>query len=455
MAKKRRYSPPATRDAPPVSPSTFDSDVLGWFKTTFGPGIVQAAIRQSAWLLCCDIIGQDTAKAPLNLVEKMPDGKTFRLVQPEQHPMARMLALDPNSRHTWYEFKEMIGLWLASESNAYAYIKRNLIGDPLELIPLATGRLPEFIVGSRLYYDVTATTEEQAALLGFQYMRVPEEDIIHVRGRIYDGMNGYSTFSAGRQVLELGEALEHYRTRLFREDGQLRGVFQKDSGAVSEVAFQRLVSQLTAMMRGVWERNRPLVLEDGMKFSAIAVNPKDAQLAEQFDAHLGEFSRLFRMPPHKLFHLTNVKYENIETMEKAYVNDTLIPICTRLEQRYAKRLLSEKDRMKYAFLHDREALTITDTRLETERTIKLAERTLINRDEARARMGYNPIGGDAGKTFLLPVAMMLVDENNEAVQSAAADAAEHAPEPEPADDTGEETDSGSTDKSIRLVSSTG
>src|SRR3546814_516925 len=60
-------------------------------------------------------------------------------------------------------------------------------------------------------------------------------------------------------------------------------------------------------------------------------------------------------------------------------------------------------------------MTLRDTKAETERTIRAAERGIILVDEARAVFGLNPLPNGAGQVRLVPVNMSLVDKNNQVV----------------------------------------
>lgn len=388
-----------------------------WLNMTFGSSSIgwKAALEQAAFLLCVDVIAQDVAKATLRLKERISP-KTSRIVMYDQHPIAGLLADEPNQRHTWYEFCEMLGLWGAITQNTYAYVIRNRVGDPMELIPLVPSQVMEPRVSGRsIYYDIVARTEHERALLGGTFVTAHERDMIHIRGRLLDGLTGYSTMIVGRKTLQTASQIEDYRSNLFGEDGQLRGVFTKPDGAMSEPAFIRLREQMRALMNNVRARNDPIVLEEGVKFEKISSNPKEAELTLQFEAQINQTIRLLRVPPHKVFQLDTVKYENLETMEKAYVGDTLIPICRRFEERYKKVLLQGADRQRFFFEHDRDEMSIRDTKAHTERVVKAAERGIIDLDEARAELGYNEYPGGGGKVRIIPANAYLVDENNVAI----------------------------------------
>lgn len=408
---------------------TFTS-IVDHMKGILGTNSVQRVLKQAAAMLCCDILAQDIAKAPMTLRERLPNGAD-RLVMPDEHPIAAMLADAPNRRHVWFEFDQMMVYWFALGSNAYAYVQRDNLNRPLALVPLARGYVTDSVTpDGDLFYHVYATTEGERSLLGFMTGQVPERDVIHVRGRMLDGLHGISTTQAGQETIETGAAIEDYRNGLFSDEGQIRGVFRRDAeGALSDQAFDRLKRSAAEMMK-MLAQGKPIILEDKIQFQPIAVNPSDAELSKQLEAQITAIGRLWRIPPHKLFNMQAVKYENIEVLERSYASETLIPVCIPFEQRYGRILLSPRERTRYFFQRDREALTVNDPKALAERIVKLVERGVIKRNEARLKVGFNPVEG--GDTFMIPANMILVDENN-TILIGKQDPAGQAPQDQPAD----------------------
>lgn len=420
-----------------------------WVENNLGTS-VQQALEQAAFMLCCDVISQDIAKATLRL-RRRTGARTSEIIEPKQHPIARMLALQPNKRHTWHSYVEMTMYWLCLSSNSFAGVLRNRTNDPVELIPFQTGKVQEKVHGRDVFYDVTAGTLQEAALLG-SYSRIfPERDMIHVRSRMIDGMDGYSTLSAGKKTLDVGKAIDKYRGTLFNEDGALRGVFtRKDAEPMTDDAFARFRQQLSILMNKFRKLTEPIVLEGDFDFKSISSNPTEVELTKQFAAQINATCRLLRVPPHKVFQMDGVKYENLETSEKMYVGDTLIPRCKGYEEQMARVLLTEDERLEMFFEFDREELELRDPARETERVIKTAERGLILVDEARAKLGYNPLPNGQGQVRLVPTNMSLVDIDGEVVVAGSSTSKPDSdPENKPADEP--EADKEKDAQLLRLV----
>lgn len=427
------------------------ADFGTWLEANMGSGNLRDLLQIGAFLACVDVISQDVSKAELELHERSEDGLTSRVVRPKEHPFARMLALDPNRRHTWIEFVEMVVAWRCITSNAYIYIVRNRFGEPVELVPLQSGQVVDQVVPNtrEIFYDVTATTEQQAALLGFQWKQVPERDIIHVRGRMLDGMDGYSTLAVGDRAFKIAKDMDKFRKNLFGNEGQLRGVFSREQpGALQDEAWRRLREQYKIMMNRFRDLTEPIVLEGGIKFQSIASNPRDMEFVKQFEASVNEVCRICRVPPHKIFHTTDTKYDNLETSEKLYVNDCLIPVCKHFEYHYDRALLSKEDRLRYFFQHNRADMIIKDTKTETERWYRSLTTGGCTFDEYRAALGLNPLEGGVGNGRLIPANMVVIGPNNEIVVQATAAGGKDDEEK-----SGDEEESSSSTKKLRLISS--
>lgn len=439
-----------------MGPEMSMGDFMEFVTATYGVGSIQKAMQIAAFMLCCDVISQDIAKSTLRMRERLLNG-TSRVVHPTQHHIAGLLALEPNRRHTWIQYHEMSVLWSCLTSNSFSVVFRDNRGLPLELVPIQTGRVHEKISGREVFYDVQSNTEQERALLGTHFMTVPERDMIHVRRRMMDGMDGYSTLDSGKKTLATAGALDDFRAKIFSEEGQIRGVFTREKdGAMDEIAFQRLRSQFRVLMSKFKQNTDPIVLEDGIKFDPISSKPSDIELVKQFEAQINEVCRLLRVPPHKVFLMTGTKYENLETQEKMYVGDTLVPVAEHHEQSMGKVLFTRDERLKYFLEYDRAEMTLRDTKLETERAIKGLERGALEIDEARAVFGYNPLPGNAGQVRLVPANMVLIDRNNKVVVSASSMQQDPAEEDPAAGEDGaeqEETKSLASPAVMRLVQS--
>jgi HK97 family phage portal protein len=384
------------------------------------PDVLQIA----AVMVCLDVISQDIAKTPLYLMERVPGGGK-RKVEPSQHPVAGMLVRAPNRHHTWFEFKQMLSLHLGLVQNAFVAKDMDPAGTVREIICVPPWRCQAEILAdySAMRYRIRKDTPVERFLYNGLNGVLVEDEMIHVRMRMMDGMLGYSNMLAGAKTMTLAQELIDFQTRMYRNDGTLRGVFQQAKGGTVEPmdpkALSNLRKQLAENLHALRRHGWPLVLEDGLQFQQISMTADQAELSKARDAAIVDAARTFRIPPHKIYHLVNVKYENMETMESSYAFDTLVPLCEAVEDRLKLGLLSDREQERYFFEFDREVMTITDPAKQAEIIKVMLGMGAMEIDEARARRGLNPLPGGAGKVRLIPTTYMGVDQSNEIVIAAA------------------------------------
>lgn len=382
-----------------------------------GPMNIEDAIKLSAVLICLDVISQDIAKVTLRLRRRLPGGGS-EVVEPSEHWLAQMLIMDPNPYHTWAEFTEMMILHLGAVQNAFIAKRMTRAGRVEELIPLLPARIRILVDEDygRYFYDIDRVTPQEKIMLRGMERYMLEDEVIHIRGRMFDGLFGYSNLEAGSAIMSLSKAVQDYQTRLYKNDAIMRGVFQlKNEQTLSEEAYQRLKEQLSTLWKNARESGKPIVLEEGMEFKGISMNSDAAETSKAKQNAVEDVARLFRIPPHKMMHIVNVKYENMETLEKSYVRDTLIPIANRVEQRLERGLLTAEERASLYIEFDREEMELTDVEKQAEIMKVMLANGAMTIDEARQRRGMNPLPNGAGRTRLIPANYALVDDANEVV----------------------------------------
>jgi HK97 family phage portal protein len=384
-------------------------------------------LQLSSVLICLDVRSQDIAKVPLRMYERMKNGGK-RVVDPSEHPVALLLATRPNPYQTWNEFWIMMLLHFGVLENAYI-AKRIEGGITIELIGCMPVRVFQLAVepedGSRGFFAYRVdrfSPQERIPLSGLPDIFLPNE-FIHLKGRTFDGLQGYSNLDAGTKTFNMASSILDYSTRLFDNDGGMRGVFQKpgESGdALSDVAFKHLREQLAELLTNMRRHNVPIVLEEGMTFQEISMTADQAQSASAKDASIVDTARVFRIPPHKMMHLINVKYENMETLEKSYVSDSLIPTCVPIEQKLSGSLLSFKEQSQYFLQFDRREMLLNDQEKLAEVTKSMMAAGSMTFDEHRQALGWNPMEGQGGDCRTIPSTYNTVDSTGEVVIPAGA-----------------------------------
>lgn len=425
--------------------------LLGISRSDGPMGIVEA-LQQHAVLACVSVIMRDVSKCDVNLYRRMPGGGKER-VDPKEHWLAGMLALDPNEEHSWSEFWQIVTIHLVLANNVFIAKRMNMRGEVSELIPVLPGQVEIMHNPSTLekYYMVSRRTLfDQAMLKGMGTYMMPEQ-VIHVRNRIVDGLHGLPTLASGAPTMRLAKAINEYQKRLYDNDGQGRVAVsaEKDMKPLSDESFRRLKSEIRRAVKNMWSNGDALLMEPGYTAKVLAMTAADMKIAETHDSQITSVARVFGVPPHKIGHVADEKYSNMEVMERTYAHDVLIPIAKCFEAAIARSLLTRSERLEYFIEFDRRQMEIVDFKVRSDALKVGYERGGLTHDEWRREFGYNPLPNDAGKVrpFLSTLSALEYDSNEVVISSG--NGSQMEPVDSPSEDDEPEEDAG--EKGLRVV----
>lgn len=347
-------------------------------------------LRQSVVTSALDVLAQDVSKATLGLVIERRN--EIRVIEPDEHPLARRLRLEPNPHQTWMGFWMQVIPYLAMHQVAYIYQRRRNMADmDPDLVAIHPSMVTVNASPGGFTYDCTAETAGDEAMLGFLWERLTDDDLIRIVGRTRNGWEGLSTIMVGADVLGLNAMMVEFQAAIAKGGLKPNGVISVPE-KMDDEAFARLKNQIITALSAAVNKGDPLVLEQNAEWKDIGATAEQADLVKARQQLAQEVARLFRMPPHKVGLLESVKYDNLETMEKNYVDDTIVPICVLIEQHFTRALLTEKERLAgYAFRFDREELYDRDPAARRERIEKQFQSGLLWLNEARALLGKTPV----------------------------------------------------------------
>ena len=89
------------------------------------------------------------------------------------------------------------------------------------------------------------------------------------------------------------------------------------------------------------------VLEEGMKFTPIAIPNNEAQFLETRKFQIEEIARMYRVPLHMIGDLDHATFSNVEHLSLDFVKYSLDPWIVRWEQSLQKALLSDSEKGQY------------------------------------------------------------------------------------------------------------
>ena len=355
----------------------------------------ETALQLNAVMACVRILTESLASLPLNVYRRLnPRGKE----EASNHPLWKLFQYGPNDEQTTFDWVEMMVGHLALRGNAYNKLLYPLAGPLAGMIPLNPALMRPFRDSKgQVWYEYQPNNGERLVY--------GAEEIMHFT-IFSDGLKGRSVIEYNREAVGLGLAAEQFGARLFQNGATPGGVLQTDN-VLSDKARENLKASLKERHEGSQNAHRTMVLEQGMKWQQVGINPDDAQFLETRKFQTAEIARMFRVPPHLIGDLERSTNNNIEQQSLDFVVNTLTPWTTRLSQRMQKDLLTDTGKKSFFIGFDYSARLQGDSAGRAALGNALFNTGAASPNDIRDMEGMNPREG--GDRYFVPLNM--VDAN--------------------------------------------
>ncbi|WP_181240821.1 phage portal protein [Enterobacter ludwigii] len=379
-----------------------------WFGTSSSGKVVTAdkAIQLSAVWACVRLLSESISTLPLKIYVRQPDGSRKAATD---HPAYSILCRRPNSEMTPSRFMLMVVASICLRGNAF--IEKKFIANRLvSLVPL----LPQNMVVKRL---TTGALEYKYTENGNERV-IPVKNIMHIRGFGLDGVCGMMPMKTGRDVFGSAMAVEESAAKIFEQGLQSSGFLSADN-ALSDEQRERLRSYMAAFT-GSKNAGKIMVLEGGLKYQGVTMNPEDAQMLESRSFSIEEICRWFRVPPFMVGHTTKQSSwaSSLEGMNLQFLTHTLRPLLVNIEQEIGRCLLDSDDEVFAEF--SVEGLLRADSAGRAAYYTSALQNGWMSRNDVRRLENMPPIeGGDIYTVQLNLTQLKNLESSNPAVQALA------------------------------------
>ncbi|NDV87767.1 phage portal protein [Aurantimonas aggregata] len=146
-------------------------------------------------------------------------------------------------------------------------------------------------------------------------------------------LTGYAPLAAAQAALELHNAASRWNKSLLDNSARPSGalVYQPaDGGNLSPEQFERLKAELDSGYSGPARAGRPMLLEGGLDWKAMALSPKDMDFVEARNGAARDIALAFGVPPMLLGIPGDLTYANYAEANRAFFRLTVLPLITRL-----------------------------------------------------------------------------------------------------------------------------
>ncbi len=357
-------------------------------------------LQLDAAMACVRLLSQTIATLPIAMFRRLGDGS--RKAMPN-HPLYELLHNQPNADMTAVDFWQVMVAAMLLRGTAFAELDR--IGDRIVAItPLMTGVMVwRKVPGGQ--YEFTYTVDGKQR-------KIARRDLWILPAFTMDGLFGLSPICYGANVFSGAMSADRASNQTFENGMAASGFvsFGKDSNAwLTEAQRDQLRDNIGRFTHGGAKAGGVFVLEGGRGYTALAMNPEDAQMLETRSFNVETICRWFGVPPTLVFH--GEKASNwgtgLEQQNLSFLTYHLRPWLSKIEQSIRKNLLASGEKDRYFAEFSVEGLLRADTAARASFYSTMVNNGLMTRDEVRMKENWEPKGGNAEvltvQTALIPL----------------------------------------------------
>ena len=348
------------------------------------------ALKIPSVYACIELISSTIAQLPVYLYRENEDGSVERIANDYRE---YLLNTEPNEFQNAYNFKKNI-------------VKDHLLyGVSYTDIERKGNRIVGFHNIPCKYATVTLNKKHNRVI----GVKIEFEDETHKVFKPYDllislkesenGVTGKGALYYGQQIFKIMRNENTYKEGLY-ENGALPLGLLKTKGRLTENAVNKLRESWSKLYSGVKNSYKTVVLEEGLEYSPISLNPNDLALNSNIKDNISDVCKLFNMPE-SLINSSANKYGSLEQNNIHYLQYTLSPVLCSIENALNKTVLLEEEKEEGLFWLFDTSEVLKTTEKEKYESIKVGlDSGVISLNEARYKLNYKAINDNIMKWSL-------------------------------------------------------
>lgn len=300
----------------------------------------------------------------------------------------------PNSNQSQMQFLEELMLDLLLFGNAYVYINR-VRGVPKELILLEP-------------YMVKVLTDDFNDVIGYEYgtqdpQKFAKEDIIFIKeANPTDPVLGMSVLRSLEYTIPQYVYTKKWNMNLMKQGARPSGALITEEMLTPE-QYQRLKEQIDLEFSGSENAGRPLLLDAGLKWQEITINPKELDWLTSLQSMIREIAIAFGIAPELLGDSQNKTYSNFEEARRQLYYNVVLPYGELLVYEFNKGLNQFMN--FYVEINYNEIDALAEDRSEViKQATEAVKAGILTINEARELLGKPKVSG--GDQIFMNASMM-------------------------------------------------
>jgi HK97 family phage portal protein len=360
---------------------------IGWSTAAGGTVTERNAVDVASVFCAARVIAEGVAQIPIRVLREDYSQEMVQRSTARDHWAHRLLAVQPNSWQTSYEFREGMIFCAALGKGALA-IKNVVNGEVRELLPVPPG---SWSVEQERDWSLRIRVDYSDKTHGY----FDQSQVFFVRGPSLDGFQALPAIRQAREAIGLSRALEAQQAKLAGNGG-------KPSGVLSFA--QPLKPEAKDKLRDTWQQRFGAggeggiaILDGDAKFQSMTMTSVDAQYIETRRLQIEEIARVFRVQPIMLMQADKAAtYASAEQMFRMHTIHTLGPWMKRFEQAADRDVLGFADGLRVDL--DERGLTRGDFKDQADYYTKAlgagGQPGWMTPNEIRAERDMNPVAED-------------------------------------------------------------
>lgn len=309
--------------------------------------------------------------------------------------VARHRTTDRNNPMPISAFREVMMNHALLQGNGCAYIDRDDMGRPYQLIPLPPypHTYVEYDAGASLYYCTTVQTES-----GQQSMAIDPIDIFHVMGLSHDGLWGYRLVDIARDAIGHGVAIRKHGASSFANDQVPSGVISFP-GKLDQDSADTLRRNWFAKHGGTNRVGNVALLPQSMTYTPVTFSNDDAQMIEALEKDRELQASLLNIPKFMLGIGERPGFTNAQLYQfylTSCLNRWLNKWCEQANSKLLTGREIEQGELQFEF--DTKSFLSVDFEKKVQAVNSMVGGPTWDRDEGREFLGMNP--AEPGQVFL-------------------------------------------------------
>ncbi|MEU6768517.1 phage portal protein [Streptomyces sp. NPDC046853] len=341
-------------------------------------------------------LARNIAQLGLHTYRRVSDTDRERLTD---HPLAQILAA-PGAKLSRYRLIERLVSDIGIYDVAFWVKVRQDDGQLLGVIPVPPSRME--IRGDNWLEP------EQFVVHGSRgELKLDPEQVVHFHGYDPDDLReGSSPIEALRSLLAEEFEAQRAREQMWRNGGRLSGVLKRPADAPSWAPEAR--SRFREGWRSYTQGGGTPILEDGMSYEQLAIDPDKAQYIEGRKLTREEVAAAYHIPLPMVGILDNATFSNIKEQHQHLYQDTLGPWLQMIQEEIGLQLLPDLPDSDgvYVEFNLQEKLRGSFEEQAAQLQTAVGAPWLL-RNEARARMNLPAL--DGGDELITPLNVLVGD----------------------------------------------